>query len=125
MLCENENKEDIIVEESNNFIDDETEFSDQEPSNYRDLPVNVTLTYEEAMALSDYDVSECSDPENFVFGKYSPPDFCEFNGWEKRIEKFNNSLKQLCENSIDSFFNAVIRGAYFKLKGKTANFNGD
>ena len=44
---------------------------------------------------------------------------------EKRIENFNNSLKQLCENSVDSFYNAVIWGAYFKLKGKTANFNGD
>ena len=28
MICENENEEDIIDEESNNFIDDKTEFSD-------------------------------------------------------------------------------------------------
>ena len=78
------------------------------------------------MSFVSDDENECSDPESFVFGtSCSNPDFCEFNGWEKRIERFNNSLKQLCENSIDSFYNAGIWGAYFKLVGKTADFDGD
>ena len=34
-------------------------------------------------------------------------------------------LKCLCLNSVDSFYRAVIWGTYFKLKGKTANFDGD
>ena len=46
-------------EESSNFIDDETNFLDQEPSNYRSIlptntekePTNVTLSYEEAIKI--------------------------------------------------------------------------
>ena len=126
---DNENEENIMDEESNNLIDDETEFSDQEPSNYRGGLANVTSPYEESLAIymADYaDDDECSDPANFVFGDDSPPpDFCEFKSWEKRLEKFNDTLKQLCVNSADIFYNAVIWGTYFKLKGKTANFDSD
>ena len=52
---------------------------------------------------------DCSDPEDFSFGNnYIETEFCEFRGWQKRIEKFNNSLKQLTEKSVNGFYNAVI-----------------
>ena len=74
-------------EESKNFINDETEFSDQEPSNNRGGIANVTSTYEESLAIymAHYaNDDECSNPENFVFGDDSPlPDFYEFKSWEK------------------------------------------
>ena len=115
------------------FIGHETNFKDQEPSNYRSLlvnqeppPENVTVSYEEVMALSDTEYcNECSDQENFV--KHSPPEweFNEFQGWNERIDKFNKFLKQIDENSKDSFFNTVVWGTYFKLECKKATFEGD
>ena len=51
--------------------------------------------------------------------------FVSFEASKKKIEKFDNSLKQLSEKIIDSFFNAVLWGTYFKLQGKKASFNGD
>ena len=131
MVPDNENEE--LNVESDNFIDNETNFTDQEPSNYRNLltyeeapPKNVTLSYEEAIKLNqDDEFYKCSDSENFV--KESPPkrEFDEFKGWNERIVKFNESLKQISENSINSFFNAAIWGTYFKLEGKKATFEGD
>ena len=35
---------------------------------------------------------------------------------KNRIEKFEESLKQKCEKSTDSFFNAILWGTYLKLK---------
>ena len=34
-------------------------------------------------------------------------------------------MKQISENSINSFFNAAIWGTYFKLEGKKVTFEGD
>ena len=96
-----------------NFIDDETEFSDQEASNYRALGLeqplkNVTIRYQETMQIGkenavEEDCYDCSDPENFSFGDGSiDEEFCEFMGWEKRIESFVNSLKPLEKESKGS-----------------------
>ena len=35
---------------------------------------------------------------------------------ESRIKKFNKSLNQKCKKNKDSFFNAVLWGAYFKIR---------
>ena len=125
MFSDNDNEEFIDNHESdNNFIDDKTEFLDQEPSNYRSAnvePIYVTLSHEEAMKIdiSDYADSECSDPENVVHESTSiHKDVCEFQEWEERIQKFKDSLKQNCKNSEDSFYNAILWGTYFKLEGK-------
>ena len=78
------------------------------------------------MAANDMEYCDKgSDLENFV--KHNPPEreFNEFRGWNERIEKFNKSLKQIDQNSKDSFFNAVIWGTYFNLEGKKATFKGD
>ena len=42
---------------------------------------------------------------------------------QKIFDKFEKSLQQKCEKSKDSFFNAVLWGAYFKIKTQQ-NFNG-
>ena len=125
MVSEDESEEHRDEESDLNFTDNDTNFTDQEPSNYRSLlanqeppPKNVTLTTEEAMALSETEYcDECSNPENVV--KYSPleRELDEFKACDERIDKFNKSLKQIDENSKDSFFNAVIWGTYFKLVG--------
>ena len=42
---------------------------------------------------------------------------------QKIFNKFEKSLQQKCEKSKDSFFNAALWGAYFKIKTEQ-NFNG-
>ena len=71
---------------------------------------------------------ECEDNfSNFVFG--SEPfveEDDEAKACKDRTEKFEKTLKQECEKSTDSFFNAVLWGAYFKLKVENAtNFDSE
>ena len=119
MFSDGDDNEEFInnQESDNNFIDDKTEFTNQEPSDYRSANVeliNVTLSHEEAMEIdiSDYAGGECSDSENFVNEFTSiHKEICEFHGWEERIQKFKDSLKQKCKKSEDSFYNAVLWGS--------------
>ena len=76
-----------------NFIGHETNFKDQEPSNYRSLlvnqeppPENVTVSYEEVMALSDTEYcNECSDQENFVNIHHPNGNLMNFKGGMKGL----------------------------------------
>ena len=71
-------------------------------------------------------MTNCTEPSNFIFGAGSiEPEFNEFKGWELRIKQFEQILKQLCEKSFDSFFNAVLWRTYFKIKDKNATFDRD
>ena len=115
-----------------NFTGDKINFLDQEPSNYRGIlptktekePTNVT--YEEAIKINRHldDELNGSDPENFV-KEFVPNELDEFKNWDKIIIQFENYLKQLSKDTPDSFFNAVVWGTYFKLKGKELSFQGD
>ena len=130
---EEEEEEEENIQESN-FIDDNTVFEDQIASNYRLVKdsvfnfeesayataVNVTIGPEEAMALSDSEDEYEGDICNFVFSNdpFSKrvEEFDEAKVTENRIKKFNKSLKQRCRKKKDNFFNAVLWGAYYRLK---------
>ena len=127
--------------QESNFIDDSSIFSDQGPSDYRQITFvlnlekpfeNVESTYEDAMKIADevdaIDMECDEDFSNFVFGSEpedSEDNFDEYGEWEKRIKQLDQILKQKCEKSTDSFFNAVLWGTYFKLKGKNATFDDE
>ena len=109
---EEEEEEENNAQESN-FIDDNTIFSDQAPSDYRqvasvlnleqeDPPFeNVELTYEESMKIADELKEEWGDD---FFSEPIHEEDDETKGWEKRINKFEETLSQRCEKSKDSFF---------------------
>ena len=127
MLAEENEVMNFSVEE---FIDDAESFQDQCPSDYR--VVNVTRDKTEACNdLEDWKEFECSDPENYVhkaYGTKFPPkeiECDEFKEFEKRIKKFQESLKQYNNNEIESFYYAILYGTYFKLKGLEADFSDD
>ena len=130
-----EEEEEEENDQESSFIDDFL-YEDQTASNYRVVensifnseesgyrpPTNVTLSYEEAMALSDSDSEDEDNICNFVFGNNflseTVEEFDENILTEKRIKKFERSLKQKCKKSKDSFFNAILWGAYFKIKSE-------
>ena len=96
------------------FIDDENSFQDQQSSNY-------------PLVKGTRDTTEaCNDLEDWKDNRLdNKPEYNQFNEFEKRIEKFNASLKQFRENDVESFYFAILHGTYFKLKGKDANFSAD
>ena len=126
---EEEEEEEANAHESN-FTDDSTLFFDQAPFDYRQVNLqyppfeNVERSYEDAMVTTSEE-ENVTDFSNFVFGSEpSVAEYDEAKACEDRIQKFEKTLKQECEKSTDSFFNAVLWGAYFKLKGQNAtNFD--
>ena len=91
-----DHEEEEDKEESSNFIDDETNFLDQEPSNYgsilpsktkkKEKTTNVTLSYEEAIKINRHLHEKLMgpDPENFV-NEFVPKELDEFKIWEKEL----------------------------------------
>ena len=105
-------------------------FFDQAPSDYSQVNLqyppfeNVERSYEDAM-VTTLEEENITDFSNFVFGsETSVAEYDEAKACEERIQKIEKTLKQECEKSADSFFNVVLWGAYFKLKGQnTTNFD--
>ena len=66
LLSPDENEDNLEVHNSyRDFIDDDTNFLDQGPSDYR--LTNATLSYEQVLAdINNREGFECSDPENYV-----------------------------------------------------------
>ena len=138
---EEEEEEEQSNDQESNFVDDRSVFSEQGPSDYRKMTSalnflqpfkNVTRSFKEAMKIAyelhKLEMENCSDGfSNFVFGSEpensDDDDFDEYSGWEKRIKEFEQTLKQKCQNTTHSFFNAVLWDTYFKLKGKNATFD--
>ena len=60
---------------------------------------------------------ECSDPENFVPNYFHDVDYDydTFAAFGKRVEKFKKDLKIFKEGTKESFYFAVLYGAFFKL----------
>ena len=97
------------------FIDGETNFQDQEPTNY--CLMNVTRDLKEAMAnqAMAYDLDLiATDPGNFVsdFADEVSYEFDEFLGFQKRIQKFNEELKVFSRESKDSFYFSILYAIY-------------
>ena len=127
-----EDEEERGSAQESNFFDEETFFNDRAQSNNRlangvenfeesacAYATNVTCSYEEAMALSCSKDEECgNDICNFLFWDEPPykEDVDKAKITQSRITKFEKTLEQKCEKSKDSLFNAVLWGAYFKVK---------
>ena len=86
------------------FIDDKTDFKDQEPTGYRLM--NVTRDLQDAIAdrpvALDLDLATV-DPENFVLDFLDEVcyEFDEFFGFEKCIRKFDEEFKIFERESKD------------------------
>ena len=78
------------------------------------------------MSGKDY---ECSDPESYVppnrSDEFGEIEFDDFKGFQKMIESFNRSCKIFKKNDIESFYYAILYGAYFKLKDEGATCTED
>ena len=60
---------------------------------------------------------DCSDTENFVSDCFDDIDYEyeTFPGFEKRIEKFEKDLKIFMKGTKETFYCAVLYGAFLKL----------
>ena len=124
------------------FIDDTSFFDDQIASNYRlvkdsvfnfedsayPTAINVTIGPEEAMTLNRSQDLECEGNIcNFVFDNdpfsETLEELDEVNITQSRIKIFEKILNQKLKKSKGNFLNALLWGAYFKLKPDN-NLNG-
>ena len=112
---------DEVNELDSEFIDGETNFEDQEPTNY--CLMKVTRHLREAVTnqsmAQDLDLGS-EDPENFVsdFVHKISYELDEFFGFEKRIQKFNQELKIIERESKDSFYFSILYATYCHLTDK-------
>ena len=119
--------EELIMEDQVSgceFIDDVTEFDDQQTSNYllkhyfiyflknveRDLaevPLDQILSF----------LDEDSNPENYCQPEYDRKgiEYDISDKFEKRTQKFKDELKIFEKTSKDSLYNAVLFALIFKL----------
>ena len=78
--------EEVRNDSDDDFIDDETEFQDQGPSDYRLR--NIIMDQQEALQdLSmGEDLGTCNDPENFVLDYFDDAEyeFDEFKNFERK-----------------------------------------
>ena len=108
------------------FVDDETNFQDQEPTNY--FLMNVTRDLREA--ITNQSIAQELDlvsevPENCVsdFVDKVSYEFDEFFGFEKRIQKFNQELKIFERESKDSFYFSILYAIYYHLIKRKEDFD--
>ena len=100
------------------FIDDEANFQDQEPTDY--CLMNVTRDLQDVISDRSmaYDLDLVAvDPENFVsdFVDEVSYEFDEFLGFEKCIQKFNEELKMFETDLKDSFYFSILYAVYYHL----------
>ena len=107
------------------FIDDERNYQDQRPSDYHLR--NVTRDLQEASLDQSMsaDLSECTDPGNFVSNHVEEIEleFDEFDGFRNRIKKFEQDLKIHEKDSSDSFYFAILYATYYALQDKKEDFD--
>ena len=109
--------EEVRNDSDDDFIDDETEFQDQGPSDWR----LRNIIRDQKEALQDLNMGEdlgaCSDPENIVPDYFEDAEFefDEFKNFEKRIKNFRDGLKIYSEGSVDSFYEVIMYDTFFKL----------
>ena len=100
------------------FIDDRTEFLDQNPSSYYGLR-NVIESYDDIMedCVSKFNFDQ--EPHNYVNDEnLSEEVFDDFNNFEEKIEKFKKSLVFTKEQDENSFFYSILYAIRYHLTGK-------
>ena len=108
------------------FVDDETNFEDQDPADYcftnftHDLADAMRQGWEMAKELGLTD----PDPQNFVLNYIDEIEFeyDKFQDFEKRIIKFEQDLKIYKLHSKDSFFCTILYGIYYSMLEEKENF---
>ena len=108
------------------FIDDETNFEDQAPSDY--ALTNFTCDLTDAMRDGQEMAKELGlidpDPQNFVSDSIDETEFeyDEFKDFEKRIINIEQGLKIYKLDSKDYLFYAVFYGIYYSRLVEKENF---
>ena len=108
------------------FIDDKTNFQDQEPADYRLM--NVTRDLRDVIADRSMAFGldlVTADPENFVSGFVDEVsyEFDEVFGFKKRIWKFDEEIKIFEKESKDSFYFSILYAIYYHLLEKKEDFD--
>ena len=122
----NEAGDDEVNDSDVSFIDDEANFQDQEPTNHR--LINVTRELQEAInddsMAQELDLTS-DDPKNFVFNFVGEieVEYDEFQGVEKRIQKFVQELKIFRQGLKDSFYEAILFAVYYYFIDKKEDFD--
>ena len=104
------------------FLDGETNFQDQEPTDY--CLMNVTKDLQDAIADRSMAFNldlVAIDRKNFV--DEVSYEFDEFLGFEKLIPKFDEELKIFEKESKDSFYFSILFAIYFHLLKKQEDFD--
>ena len=100
------------------FIDDRTEFMDQNPSSYYGLR-NVIESYDDIMedCISEFNFDQ--EPHNYVNDEnLSEEVFDDFNNFEEKIERFKKSLVFPKEQDENSFFYSILYAIRYHLTEK-------
>ena len=107
------------------FIDGETNFQDQEPTDYH--LINVTRDLQDAIADKSMALNldlVAINPENFVSGfvdEFSY-EFDEVLAFEKQICKFDEKLEFFVKESKDFFYFSIVYAIYYHLFEKKEDF---
>ena len=108
------------------FIDGETNFQDQEPTDYH--LINVTRDLQDAIADKSMALNldlVAINPENFVSGfvdEFSY-EFDEVLAFEKQICKFDEKLEFFVKESKDFFYFSILYAICYHLLEKKEDFD--
>ena len=100
------------------FLDDETEFEDQNPSDYYGF-TNVVTAYEDAIqdSLSDFNFDQ--EANNYNIDELSEEKIDEFKDFNEKIEKFKKHLFFPKNNQDEnSFFYSILYAIRYHLTEK-------
>ena len=108
------------------FIDEETNFQDKEPTDCHLM--NVTRNLQDSIAdmpiVLDLNLVAI-DPENFVSGFVDEVSykFDEFLGFEKQVCKFDEKLEFFVKESKDFFYFSILYAICYHLLEKKEDFD--
>ena len=109
---------DFINRSDEEFIDDETEFEDQNPSNYYGF-TNVVTAYEDAIQDSVSDFNFDQEANNYVDDELFEEKIDEFKDFNEKIEKFKKNLFFPKNNQDEnSFLYSILYAIRYHLTEK-------
>ena len=115
---------DFVTVSDEEFIDDETEFEDQNPSNYYGF-TNICKAYEDAMqdSLSDFNFDQ--EPNNYV-DELPEERVDEFDNYNEKLAKFRKNLFfPRRSQDKDSFFYSILYAIRYHLTEKLDQVSDD
>ena len=122
---EEEEKEGNVTVSDEDFIDDETEFEDQNPSNYYGF-TNVVAAYEDVMqdSLSDFNFNQ--EANNYNIDELPEERVDEFDNFDEKIAKFKKNLFfPKSTQDENSFFYSILYAVRYHLTEKLDQVSDD